>query len=38
MTNETVTATRSFVMDNAFWTATAIFIIAYVYQQDGLFQ
>jgi len=29
MTNETVTATRSFVMDNAFWTATAIFIIAY---------
>ncbi len=29
MTNETMTVTQPFVMDNAFWTATAIFIIAY---------
>lgn len=30
MTHETVTATQPFVMDTAFWTATAIFIIAYI--------
>ena len=30
MTNETIASAQPFVMDTAFWTATAIFIVAYL--------
>jgi Na+/H+ antiporter NhaD/arsenite permease-like protein len=29
MTQETVSTSQTFVMDTAFWTATAIFLLAY---------